>query len=137
MAVLPEEVPTGLVTGQYYFVNEDNVDVDTNPDLTVVSGLVRFIPTETVIRMPSKLVTLILMPFKAKFDSTGQLVEENSPEVGVRLVATDSALLNAGKPFQWKVQFDLVEVATGFTVDIPDMTISVPTGATIDLSTLI
>lgn len=34
MAVLPEDIPTGKVTGQFYFVNEDTIeDPDQYPQL--------------------------------------------------------------------------------------------------------
>ena len=38
MAILPAELPTGLVTGHFMFVSEDKVDEDTDPDMTVVTG---------------------------------------------------------------------------------------------------
>lgn len=136
MAVLPAEVPTGIVKAQYYFVNEDSVDADTDPDLVVVTGDVLFTPSTTVVRMPSKLVTIILMPFRAKFDGTGNLVPVNGTGTGLELVATNSPLLNGGVPFQWKVDFSLKEAATGFSVVLPSVTLDVPAGATIDLSSL-
>jgi hypothetical protein len=134
VAVLPAEVPTGLVKGQYYFVNEDSIDVDTDPDLLVVTGSVLFTPSVTVVRMPSKAVTIILLPFKAKFDGTGNLVPANGTGTGIELVATNSPLLNNGVPFEWKVEFSLKDASTGFSVVIPNILLQVPAGSTIDLS---
>lgn len=136
MPVLPAEVPTGLVKAQYYFVNEDSVDADTDPDLFVVTGDVLVTPTVTVVRMPSKAVTIILLPFKAKFDGSGNLVPANGTGTGLELVATNSALLNDGVPFKWKIDFDLKDASTGFSVVLPSIILDVPAGATIDLSTL-
>lgn len=136
MAVLPSEVPTGLVKAQYYFVNEDNIDADTDPELFVVTGDVLFTPSVTVVRMPSKLATIILLPFKAKFDGSGNLVPVKGAGNGLELVATNSPLLNNGVPFQWKVDFFLKDAATGFSVVLPSINLDVPAGATIDLSTL-
>lgn len=136
MAVLPAEVPTGLVIGQYYFVNEDSIDQDTDPDLVVVTGSVKFTPSIVVARMPSKASTIILMPVKAIFNGSGQLIPSNGTGVGLELVATNSPLINGGVPFKWKVDFSLVEAATGFSVVIPSLTIDVPVGTTVDLSTL-
>lgn len=136
MPALPADIPTGLVVGQFYFINEDNVDVDTDPDLIVVTGSVVFTPSITVVRMPSKASTIILLPHKARFDGQGNLVPDSGTGIGVELVATDSALLNNGTPFTWKVDFNLKDAVTGYTVAIPSLTLAVPTGATIDLSTI-
>lgn len=136
MPVLPAEVPTGLVKAQYYFVNEDSVDADTDPDLFVVTGSVLFTPSITVVRMPSKLATIVLLPFKAKFDGTGNLVPSNGTGTGIELVATNSPLLNNGVPFKWKVDFSLKDASTGFSVVIPSIELDVTAGTTIDLSTL-
>lgn len=136
MAILPAEIPTGTVTAQFYFVNEDAVDADTDPELAVVTGSVLFTPSVTVARMPSKAVTVILLPFKAKFNGSGNLIPVNGTGNGLELVATDSPLLNNGVPFKWKVDFALKDASTGFSVVIPSLTIDVTAGTTVDLSTL-
>lgn len=136
MPVIPADVPTGLVTAQFYFVNEDNVDGDTDPSLTVVTGSVLFTPSVTVARMPSKPATIILIPFKGKFDGSGNLVPDNGTGTGIELVATNSSLLVTTIPLKWKVDFSLKDAATGFSVVIPSLTIDVPVGTTVDLSTL-
>lgn len=133
MAVLPAEIPTGLVTGQFYFVNEDNVDADTDPNLTVVSGTVKFTCSADVLRMPTKIATVIPMTFECEFDSSGNLVPVGRTDIGIELPATDSALFNP-TGFTWKVEFDLIDVATEFTVVIPSFDIQVPAGVTTDLT---
>jgi hypothetical protein len=134
VAVLPAEIPTGLVTGQFYFVNEDNVDADTDPDLTVVTGTVKFTCSAKVLRMPTKLATVIPLTFDAEFDSAGNLVPKGRTEIGLELPATDSALFNP-TGFTWTVEFDLKDAATNFTVVIPKFDIQVPAGGTVDLTT--
>lgn len=134
MAVLPAEIPTGLVTGQFYFVNEDNVDADTDPDLLVVTGTVKFTCSAKVLRMPTKLATVIPMTFEAEFDSQGRLVPKGRTELGLELPATDSPLFNP-TGFTWKVEFDLKEAANNYTVVLPEFNIQVPENTTIDLTT--
>lgn len=53
MALLPTDIPTGLINGEFWFVNEDSVDSGTDPDLLVVTGTVTFTSSAPVIRMPS------------------------------------------------------------------------------------
>lgn len=136
MAILPAEIPTGLITGQYYFVNEDMSDADTDPDLLVVTGNVIFTPSITVARMPSKAVTIVLIPFRAKFDGSGNLVPNSGTGTGIELVASNSPLLNNGVPFKWRVDFALKDASTGFSVVLPSLTLDVTAGSTIDLSTI-
>lgn len=134
MAVLPAEIPTGLITGQFYFVNEDNVDADTDPDLTVVSGDVTFTcMAEAPLRMPTKLATVIPLEFKGEFDSQGRLVPKGRTELGIELPATDSALFNP-TGFTWKVEFDLIQVENRHTVKIDPYEFQVPEGTTQDLT---
>ena len=134
MAVLPSDIPTGLVKGQFYFVNEDNVDADTDPDLTVVTGTVRFTCSARVLRMPTKLATVIPLTFDAVFDSAGNLIPATGTGTGIEVPATDSPLFNP-TGFTWRVDFDLREAATNYSVVIPSFDIQVPTGGTVDLTT--
>jgi len=133
VAVLPAEIPTGLVTGQFYFVNEDNIDADTDPNLTVVTGRVRFIcEAKEPLRMPTKKAVVIPLTFDAEFDSQGRLVPLGQTDVGIEIPASNSALFNPTN-FTWKVEFDLVDASTGYTVVIPSFSIIVPEGVTSDL----
>jgi lysophospholipase L1-like esterase len=134
MSLLPSEIPTGLVTGQFYFVSEDNVDGDIDPSLTVVDGTVTFKCSASVLRMPTKTVTVIPLEFKAKFNTAGQLVSAEDPNVGLELPATNSSLFNP-TGFTWKVTFDLVQLPGRTTVQIPSFDIQVPEGVTTDLTT--
>ena len=133
MAILPAEIPTGIVTGQFYFVNEDNVDADTDPNLTVVQGDVVFTCSAPVLRMPTKLATVIPLEFKAQFNGSGQLVSAEDATVGLELPATDSDLFNP-TDFTWEVSFDLVQLENRHTVSIDSFSIQVPEGAVTDLT---
>lgn len=133
MAVLPEEIPTGTIVGQFYFVNEDNIDADTAPELTVVSGKVSFVCEATEpLRMPTKKAIIIPMEFDAEFDSQGRLVPAGRTELGIELPASNSPLFNP-TDFTWKVTFDLIDVATQYTIQIPSFSIVVPEGVVSDI----
>ena len=133
MAVLPSEIPTGLVTGQFYFVNEDNIDADTDPELLVVTGKVTFTcEAKEPLRMPTKKAVIIPMTFDAEFDSQGRLVPVGRTDVGIEIPASNSPLFNPTN-FTWKVEFDLEEVATGYSVVLPSFSIFVREGETWDI----
>lgn len=133
MAVLPADIPTGLVVGQFYFVSEDAVDADTNPELAVVSGAVTFTASVPLIRMASKAALIVPLEFKAVFNGQGQLVSASDPTVGLKLPATDSVLFNP-TGFTWKVSFDLAQVANRHTVNLDSFNIQVPAWVTTDLT---
>ena len=135
MAVLPEEIPTGLVTAQYYFVNEDNIDADTDPELTVVTGTVRFTASVKVLRMPSKKAVLVPLTFDAVFGTDGNLVPLRGNGIGIELPATNSPLLTE-QDYTWKVDFNLKEAGSQATVNLESFDIQVPVGSTQDLSVL-
>jgi len=133
MAVLPNEIPTGLIQGQFYFVNEDNIDANTDPELTVVSGKVTFTcEAADPLRMPTKKAVIIPMTFDAEFDSQGRLVPVGRTDVGIELPASDSPLFNP-TGFTWKVEFELIDVATEYSVVLPSFSIFVPEGVTSDI----
>lgn len=133
MALLPIDLPTGTVTGTFYFVDEDGVDADTKPELTVVTGTVTFTSSAKVLRMVSKSATVIPLVFDAKFDGNGNLVPRKGNGNGIELPATDSPLINPIN-YTWRVTFNLREVETGHTVNIDPFDIQIPTGQTIDLT---
>lgn len=133
MAVLPAEIPTGLVTGQFYFVSEDAADADTNPELEVVSGFVQFTASAKVLRMPSKRATIIPLTFNAKFDSEGHLVSASDPAIGIRLPATNSDLINP-RDFTWKAEFFLKRASDETTIAIESFSFSVPVDGEVDLT---
>lgn len=136
MPVLPAEIPTGLVTGQFYFVNEDNIDADTDPTLQVVQGTVTFTCSAKLLRMPTKQTMLVPLEFKAKFDAQGRIVSIDDNSVGIELPATNSPLFNP-TGFTWTANFDLVQMDDRHTVVIKPVTFQVPEGGTVDLADII
>lgn len=136
MAVLPEEIPTGTLTGQFYFVNEDNIDADTNPELTVVRGFVRCVASVKTLRIASKKAVIIPLRFDAQFDSQGNLVPENGNGIGMEMPAVDSPLFDT-TGWTWTATFELVEAETGFTVNLAPVPFQIFEGKVTDLSDLV
>lgn len=139
MAILPEDIPTGKVTGQFYFVNEDTIeDPDLYPQLTVVTGFVRFKASIKVLRMSARKAVVIPLTFDAKFNSEGKLVPADhldSPE-GIYLPATDSTEFDT-TGWTWTATFEIKDADTGHTIQIDPITFQVPVGSELDLSTIV
>lgn len=135
-AILPSQVPVGTITGTMQFVDEDSWDVDTDPELIVVSGTVTFTASVRTLRMPTFQTILVPLRFDCTFDNQGNLVPKVGNGLGVKLPATNSPLISE-QDYTWRVEFNLREVATGFTVRLDSFNIQVPVGSTQDLSTLI
>ena len=139
MAILPEDIPTGKVTGQFYFVNEDTIeDPDQYPQLTVVTGFVRFKASIKVLRMSARKAVVIPLTFDAKFNSEGKLVPADhleSPE-GIYLPATDSTEFDT-TGWSWTGTFEIKDAVTGHTIQIDPITFQVPVGSERDLSTIV
>lgn len=133
MPILPSEIPTGLVTGQFYFVSEDGSDVDTDPTLTNVQGTVTFTCSAKMLRMPTKMATVVPLEFKGTFNAQGQLVSISDGSVGIELPATDSTLFNP-TGFTWTATFDLVGLPDRRTVNLKPITFQVPAGSTVSLT---
>lgn len=129
MAVLPAEIPTGLVTGQFYFVSADLADSNTDPEMETVTGVVRFTSSAPFLRMPTKQATLIPLCFDAKLNAKGELVSAADPSVGLRLPRTDSDLINP-VDYTWQVDFLLSREPYGHTIKIPSFHIKVPAAGT-------
>lgn len=127
MALLPSDVPTRLVTATMYFVNEDSVDPDTNPEYTVVTGSVVFTASPKVLRMPSKPAIFVPLTFEGVFNSQGQLIPKNGTGVGMELIVTDSPLLNP-RNWTWTCTFNLKVAGTQNTVNIESFSFQLPQG---------
>lgn len=134
MATLPSDVPTGLVTGQFYFVSEDAVDANTDPEMSVVTGVVKFTASVPVLQMPRLASTLVPLDFRAKFNAQGQLIPLNGNGLGIELPATNSVDIDP-MGYTWKVEFDLRESATNYSVNIPSFNLQISQGEIIDLTT--
>lgn len=135
MALLPADVPTGTVTGKFYFVSEDAADVNTDPDLTVVTGVVNFVASVPILTMPRQSAVIVPVSFKGKFNAQGDLVPLNGDGIGVELPATNSDEFSQ-MGYTWRVDFDLREATTNFTVQIPSFNMQLSHGEVVDLTTL-
>lgn len=133
MPLLPSEIPTGLVTGQFYFVSEDGSDADTDPTLTNVQGTVTFTCSAKMLRMPTKMATVVPLEFKGTFNAQGQLISISDGSVGIELPATDSTLFNP-TGFTWTATFDLIGLPDRHTVNLKPITFQVPEGSTVSLT---
>lgn len=136
MALLPADIPTGRVTGQFYFVNEDTIaDGDALPQLQLVTGGATFTASVPTLSMITKSVVLVPLEFNAKFNADGHLVPEDwmSGEVGMELPATNSTAFDR-TGWTWTLNFDLREAGTNRTVRLNPITLPVRAGETIDLS---
>lgn len=134
MALLPADVPTGLVNGQFYFVSEDAIDADTDPDLTPVTGVVNFVASVPVLNM-TRYAATIVPNFKAKFNAQGQLVPLNGTGLGIELPATNSIEISP-QGYTWKVEFDLRDSVTNYSIQIPSFNMQLSHGEVVDLTTL-
>lgn len=135
MALLPIEIPTGTVHGQFYFVSEDSVDGSTDPDLQVVSGVVNFVASAPVLYMAEESAVVVPLTFKGKFNSQGELVPLNGEGVGIELPATNSDKISP-VGYTWRVVFDIRNTTTNFTVPIPSFNMQLSEGEIVDLATI-
>lgn len=135
MALLPADVPTGHINGQFYFVSEDAADADTDPELTRVTGVVKFIASVPLLTMPRKAATLVPVDFRAKFNNQGQLVPLTGNGLGIDLPATNSDEFSQ-VGYTWKVEFDLRDSSNNYTIQIPSFNMQVSHGEVIDLTTV-
>ena len=136
MALLPADIPTGLVTADWWFVDDDGDDTDTDPEVSPVTGGVTFSASVPLIRIPGKPATVIPLKFHAIFNPSGRLVPKLGTGDGIRLPATDSPLTNP-TGFTWKVEFDIKDATTGQPIKISSFDIQVPANATVDLTSLV
>lgn len=138
-----EDLPTAKVTGQYLFVSQDNADEGTRPNAVLVTGYVRFTCSATPpILYKNKRVSAVPLVHDAAFDSEGFLIPldaaQNTPivvngklERGIELLADSPEASPRG--FTWNVSFNLREVITGRTIQIPAFDILVKEGENYDL----
>lgn len=132
MAVV-EDLPTGLVVGQYLFVSQDREDEGTSPDAVMVSGTVRFTCSATPpLIYRSQKVSAVPLTHEAQFDSQGFLTPLGLSQRGIEVLADGEGVSPRG--FTWMVSFHLTEVLTGRAINIASFPIHVAVGETVDLS---
>lgn len=128
------DLPTGRVQGRYIFVSQDAADEGTSPDAVLVTGSVRFTCSASPPLLYRELgISVVPLVHEASFDNLGHVVPLGQTERFIELLAADSPLVNP-QGFTWQVSFNLTEVATGRTVNLPSFPIYVAEGETVDLT---
>lgn len=139
---LPTNISYGTVVGQFLAALQDSSDIDKLPEGVPMKGTVTFIASPVYVLDYSAApnpVTILKTPIVCPLDSEGYVcspyVAADSPlSRGVNLIATDDPdLLPVG--WTWTVMYNLTD-PVGRAVSLPTQNISVPTGITTDLTTV-
>lgn len=138
---LPENISTGRVEWQAISDVTDGPDADQKPDVIAPTGTVNFVASTTVLRNLTSApnpVSVLRDPIVGVLDSEGYLCTPNADGTpayrGVELIATDDPDLN---PADWvyNVTYDLLG-RNGRELELTSHQIYVPTGATVDLTSV-
>ena len=133
---LPSNVNYGTVVGQFLLAYADKSDVDPQPDGIPAKGFIYFRPSPIKLLDPSATpnpVTILPAVVECALDEDGYLLGGDETR-GVRLVATDDADLNP-TGWTWLVEFRLTD-QDDVPVSIPSFSIALPSGTTVDLTTV-
>lgn len=141
---LPSNVSTGTVTGQFIVAVVDGADTDYEPDTYPVQGTVTFTPSVPYLPNPtaSEPVTILADNITGILDGNGFLCspDPDSPKLagrrGVKLIATDDPDLSV-TGWTWKVTYNFLPVDKRVLPKIPDHSILVPSGGTVDLTSAV
>lgn len=143
MSELPIEVSTGTVHGRFIVAFADGDDVGQDPDATIVQGKIVFSPGIPYSPLPVTSegpVTMFVAPVTGVLDSEGYLCTPHPltgwPMYrGVKLVATDDADLSV-TGWTWTATYQL-EPTVSANLAIPAHSFALPSGASVDLSSLV
>lgn len=136
MALLPADIPTGRVVGQFAFLIQDGPDGDTKPDSGAVLGDVTFTCSASIVRFPGKPLTAVPLSFTAEIVNDTLTAKGGSPASdGIELLATDSQLTNP-TGFTWNVSFNLRRADNFAPISLPSFDIQVPTNGVVDLTSV-
>lgn len=141
--LFPTNIATGRVTGQFLAGIVDGADDDQEPDAVPASGSVTFtasvpyLPGPTATPNPATILTTSIV---AVLDREGYLctpVEgSRAPDYrGVRLIATEATDISV-IGWTWNATYSFNPVA-GQNIAIPDHSFSLPSGGTVDLTTVV
>lgn len=137
---LPANISYGTVVGQFLAAVADGNDADELPDSVAMSGTVVFIASPGYVidytATPNPVV-IVKTAITCRLDSSGYLCSpypDDNSKRGVTLVATDDPDLNP-VGWTWNVIYNLTD-PQGKPVAMPNQSIQVPTGATVDLATV-
>lgn len=141
---LPINVGTGKVTGRFIVGIVDGADSDDEPDAIPASGTVTFTPSVPYLPDPTATpspVTILHTPIVGVLDEDGVLCTPDPADPlapgkpGLRLIATDDPDLSV-TGWTWSVTYKLHSVG-GIALTIPTHSMSMPTGGTVDLTTVV
>jgi hypothetical protein len=139
---LPANFSYGTVVGQYLAAIADGSDPDKLPEGVPMVGTVTFISSATYVldytSSPNP-TTIMSTPIVCSLDTNGYLcspyVAAGSPlSPGVSLVATDDPYLQPAG-WTWTAMFNLTD-PLGNRANLPSQSFYVPTGTTVDLTTV-
>jgi hypothetical protein len=132
---LPSNLSYGTVVGRFLLAYADGIDQDSNPDGAAAKGEIYLTPSIKYMKdataSPAP-VTIIPSVVVCTLDVDGYLTSP-AGQTGVRILATNDT---DGNPtgWTWTARYKLTDQNDTPVVGIPDQTISVPAGQTIDLS---
>lgn len=139
---LPANVDTGKVEGRFVVGVIDGPDPDDEPDAIPAQGTITFaasvpyLPNPTANPAP---VTILKAPIVAVLDAEGylsaRLPDGTAGARGVRLIATDDPDLSV-QGWTWTVTYAFENV-NGVRPQIAAHSMALPTGATVDLTSVV
>jgi hypothetical protein len=141
--LLPTNIATGRVAGQFLAGVVDGVDDDQDPDAAPAAGFVTFtasvpyLPDPTASPNPATILTTSVV---AVLDNEGYLCTPAQGTLepsyrGVRLIATDDPDLSV-EGWTWNATYSFSTVA-GQKLAIPTHSFAVPSGGVVDLTTVV
>jgi len=141
--LLPTNIATGRVTGQFLAGVVDGADDDQDPDAIPAAGFVTFtasvpyLPDPTSAPNPTTILTTSVV---AVLDNEGYLCTPAPGTLepsyrGVRLIATDDPDLSV-EGWTWNATYSFSTVS-GQKLAIPTHSFAVPSGGVVDLTTVV
>lgn len=136
---LPANVDTGIVSGRFIVGVIDGPDADDEPDAIPAKGTVTFTASVPYLPNPGASTTILKAPIVAVLDGEGwlcvRLPDGTAGARGVRLIATDDEDLSV-TGWTWTVSYTFGTV-DGTTPRIASHSMALPSGATIDLTSVV
>ena len=143
MADFPAELSTGMVHGRFIVAVIDSEDEGQEPDVVPAQGKVAFKASVGYIPVPVATggpVTVMKGPIMGVLDDDGYLCTPHPTTGdpmyrGVRLISTDDPDM-AVTDWTWNADYRL-EAVNGNSMQIPAHSFALPSGAEVDLTTLV
>lgn len=136
MANIPSNLSYGTVTGRFILAYADSADSGLEPDAIPAAGSVFFTASPIFIKDATAnpaAVTVLPAVAEATLDEDGY-ISAYAGTLGIVLLATDDP---QGNPvdWTWRADFRLTDQA-GTPIAIPSFSFSLPSGSTVDLTSL-